>query len=107
MMMSGHIYYQSENMLDCASQFDESCLCPVLNGDKEKEIPKSICSALHSSELEANKKSNSDQENMSDSESQLEDDNDSPLFSGNNGEDIDEFLFDIEMLVLDEWNEKF
>ena len=106
-MMSGHVYYQSQNMRDSASQIDDDWLCPAINGDKEKEIPKSICSALHSSELEAVKKSNSDQENMSDSESQSEDDNDSLIFSGNNGEDIDEFLFDIDMLVLDEWNEKF
>ena len=81
MMMSGHIYYQSENMLDSASQFDDSWLCPVLNGVKGKEVPKSICSALHSSELEANKMSVSDEEKISD----LEDKSD-----GNCPEAIDE-----------------
>ena len=101
-MMSGHVYYQSEKS---ASQFDDDWLCPVLNGEKEeKEVPKSICSAPHSSELGANKKSNSDQENMSDSESQSEDDNDSLIFSGNDGEDINGFLFEIDMLVQDNWN---
>ena len=63
-MMSGHVYYQSEKS---ASQFDDDWLCPVLNGEKEeKEVPKSICSALHSSELEANKMSVSDEEKISD-----------------------------------------
>ena len=102
-MMSGHVYYQSEKS---ASQFDDDWLCPVLNGEKEeKEVPKSICSALHSSELEANKKS--DQENMSDSESQSEDDNDSLIFSGNDGEDINGFLLEIDMLVQDNWNKSW
>ena len=41
-MMSGHVYYQSQKMLDSASQSDDDWLCPVLNGDKEKEIPRAI-----------------------------------------------------------------
>ena len=69
-MMSGHVYYQSQNMLNSASQIDDDWLCPAINGDKEKDIPKSICSALHSSELEANKMSVSDEEKMSDLEDQ-------------------------------------
>ena len=56
--MSGHVYYHGEKS---ASQFDDNWLCPVVNVEqKEKDVPKSICSALHSSELEAIKISISD-----------------------------------------------